>query len=127
MSFVLALHFNLVPLIWLAGGVSIIYGVVLLIRKRGMDRPMRIMLGVTAGLGIIQALLGGILWLSGARPADPLHYVYGLLVLAAIPVAFTYINNKSARRDMIVLIIAAFVVVAAAVRAFMTGAAVLPH
>lgn len=127
MSFVLALHFNLVPLIWLAGGVSTIYGIVLLIRKRGMDRPMRIMLGVTAGLGIIQALLGGILWLSGSRPVDPLHYVYGLIVLAAIPVAFTYINNKSARRDMIVLTIAAFVVVAAAVRAFMTGAAVLPH
>lgn len=127
MSFVLALHFNLVPLIWLAGGVSTIYGVVLLIRKRGLDRPMRIMLGVTAGLGIIQALLGGILWLSGSRPADPLHYVYGLIVLAAIPVAFTYINNKSARRDMIVLTIAALVVVAAAVRAFMTGAAVLPH
>ena len=125
MSFIHALHTNLVPLIWLFGGLSTIWGIVLLIRKRGMDRAMRLLLGVTAGLGVVQALLGGILWLSGARPLDPLHYVYGLLVLAALPVAYTYVDNKSARRDMVIFTIAAFVVVAAAVRAFMTGAGAL--
>jgi heme A synthase len=121
MQFILALHFNLVPLIWLCGGLATIWGIVLLIRKRGIDRVMRILLGVTAGLGVLQAALGGLLFLFGARPSDPLHYVYGLLVLAAIPVAYTYADNKSARRDMIVFTIAAVVVVAAAVRAFMTG------
>jgi hypothetical protein len=82
---------------------------------------MRVLLGVTAGLGVVQALMGGILWLSGARPSDPLHYVYGGIVLIALPVAYVYADNKSARRDMIVFTIAVFVVVAAAVRAFMTG------
>jgi heme A synthase len=123
MQFILALHFNLVPLIWLSGGLATIWGIVLLVRKRGIDRVMRILLGVTAGLGVLQAALGGLLFLTGARPSDPLHYVYGLLVLAAIPVAYTYADNKSARRDMIVFTIAAVVVVAAAVRAFMTGGA----
>lgn len=121
MPFFLALHFNIVPLIWLFGGLATIWGIVLLIRKRGIDRIMRILLGVTAGLGVIEAVLGGLLYASGARPADPLHYVYGLIVLAAVPVAFTYTDNKSARRDMIVFTLAAVVVVAAAVRAFMTG------
>lgn len=121
MPFFLALHFNIVPLIWLFGGLATIWGIVLLIRKRGIDRIMRILLGVTAGLGVVEAVLGGLLYASGARPADPLHYVYGLIVLAAVPVAFTYTDNKSARRDMIVFTLAAVVVVAAAVRAFMTG------
>src|SRR5690348_3153600 len=98
MPFFLALHFNIVPLIWLFGGLATIWGIVLLIRKRGIDRIMRILLGVTAGLGVIEAVLGGLLYASGARPADPLHYVYGLIVLAAVPVAFTYSDNKSARR-----------------------------
>lgn len=122
MPFILALHFNLVPLIWLFGGLATIWGIVLLIRKRGIDRIMRILLGVTAGLGVLEALIGGILWLFfGARPADPLHYVYGGIVLVLIPVAYTYVDNKSARRDMIIFTLAALVVVAAAVRAFMTG------
>jgi hypothetical protein len=82
-----------------------------------------VLLGVTAGLGVVEAALGGLLFLTGARPQHPLHYVYGLIVLAAIPVAYTYTDNKSARRDMIVFTIAALAVVGAGVRAFMTGGA----
>jgi heme A synthase len=122
MPFILGLHSTLVLFIWLVAGLATIWGIVLIIRKRGMDRVMRVLLGVTGGLGIVQALVGGVLWLSGARPADQLHYVYGLIVLAAVPVAFTYTDNKSVRRDMIIFTVAALVVVAAAVRAFMTGA-----
>jgi heme A synthase len=121
MAFLQTLHAALVPLIWGAGGVATIWGVVLLVQRRGIDRIMRILLAITAGLGILQGLIGGVMWLLGCRPHDNLHYVYGLLVLAAVPVAFTYADNKSARRDMLVLTIAALVVVAAAVRAFMTG------
>jgi hypothetical protein len=122
MAFILGLHQTLVPLIWLVGGLALIWGIVLLVRKRGLDRVMRILLGVTAGLGIVQAALGGLLFFFGQHPHDQLHYVYGLLVLAAIPVAYVYVDNKSARRDLITFTIAALVVVAAAVRAFMTGA-----
>ena len=49
--------------------------------------------------------------------------VHSGVMLAAIPVAYTYADNKSARRDMIVFTIAVVVVVAAGVRAFMTGGA----
>lgn len=128
MSFFVGLHLTLVPLIWLFGGLGTIWGIVLLVRKHAIDRLMRILLGVTAGLGIVQALIGGVLYLIyGARPADNLHFVYGLIVLVGIPVAFTYAENKpdadkkTARRDMIVFTIAIAAVAAAAVRAFMTG------
>ncbi len=122
MAFFVSLHFFMVPLIWIAGGLATIWGIILLVRKRGIDRIMRVLLSITAGLGVVQAAVGGILYFfGGVRPFDQLHYVYGLLVLAAIPIAYTYADNKSARRDMIVFTIAAVVVIAAAVRAFMTG------
>jgi hypothetical protein len=122
MGFFVGLHFFLVPLIWLFGGAGTVWGIVLLIRKRAIDRAMRLLMYVTAGLGVLQALVGGILFLFfGARPADNLHFVYGLIVLVGIPVAFVYADNRSARRDMIVYTIAIAAVAAAAVRAFMTG------
>lgn len=129
MPFLVALHCNLVPLIWVVGGVAMVWGLVLLVQRRALTRVLRIVLGVTAGLGALEALIGGILFLTGNHPKDNLHYVYGLIVLIAIPVAYTYADNKadanarSIRRDMIVYTVAAAVVVAAAVRAFMTGGA----
>ncbi len=80
-------------------------------------------LKVTGYLALIQALLGGLLVLMGAAPKDPLHFVYGIVVLLAVPVAFIYTTGKpeQARRDLIILLIAAVVVAAAAVRAFATG------
>ena len=78
---------------------------------------------VTGYLALFQAVLGGILFLMGGRPTDQLHYVYGLVVLLAVPVASVYATGKreQARRDLIILLIGALVVAAAAVRAFMTG------
>ncbi len=72
---------------------------------------------------MIQAALGGLLVALGGRPADSLHYVYGILVLVAIPVAYTYASGKieHSRRDLLFLVIAAVVVAAAAVRAYATG------
>ncbi len=125
MSFFQGLHFYLVPLILLGGGLGTIWGIVLLVRKRATDRVMRWLMYITAGLGVLQALVGGILFLFfGARPEDQLHFVYGLIVLIGIPVALVYADNKSARRDLIVYTIAIAAVAAAAVRALMTGGAV---
>jgi hypothetical protein len=126
-GFFVGLHLTLVPLIWLVAGAATVWGIVLLVRHRGIDRVMRVLVGVVAGLGVVQAAIGGLLYITNHRPADNLHFVYGLIVLVAIPVAYTYADNKadadarSLRRDMIVFTVAAAVVLAAAVRAFMTG------
>jgi|GEM_PF-1914233 len=94
-------------------------------RRQSLISPLfRSALKVTGYLALIQAILGGVLWLTGARPADQLHIVYGIVVLLAVPVAFVYMTGKPERmrRDLTFLIIAAVVVAAAAVRAWMTGA-----
>lgn len=82
----------------------------------------RYALAVVAGLGVLQALLGGALVLFfHCQPHEQLHYVYGLIVLLAIPVAFAYSDQAQVRRDVIIMTIAIVAILGAAVRAFMTG------
>ena len=87
----------------------------------GLARVFRWSLIVTAALGLVQAAAGGILLLLGQRPSDPLHYVYGAIVLLAIPVGYVYSDQKQVRRDFVIMTIALVAVVGAAARAYMTG------
>jgi hypothetical protein len=119
-------------LVEIVGGLTLIAGIVWLVLYRGkavavsdpVDQVRRIFrygLIATFALGALQAVLGGLLSLLGGRPANPLHYVYGLLVLALIPVLWVYSDQNRVRRDVIIMSIAALLVVAAGVRALMTG------
>ena len=84
-------------------------------------RVFRWLLAVTAGLGALQAVFGVLLVTQGCQPREGLHYVYGVIVLAAIPVAYVYSDQQQVRRDIIIMTIAAAAVVGAAIRAFATG------
>ncbi len=140
MQTLLSLHFIMVPLILAAGALALIAGITLLVLRRRLSdgdapasgpaalftRAFRILMWVTAGLGVIQAIFGGLIYLNGGRPGDVLHFVYGGIVLLAIPVAYVYSDQKRVRRDLIIMVIAVVAVIGAAVRALMTGGA-LPH
>lgn len=132
MNAIISIHRDLVGLVLAAGAVTLICGLVLLFRFRSagpelgaglvsLNRWFRRLLWITAGIGIVQALVGGIIFVGGERPADNLHFVYGLIVLGAIPVAYVYSDQKAVRRDIIIMVIAVVAFIGAAVRAFMTG------
>lgn len=134
----LGIHTFLVPVILLAGALTLICGITLLVLRRGVaddqtpasasaprfTKAFRWLLVATASLGALQAVVGGLIFLTGARPGDQLHFVYGGIVLLAIPIAYAYSDQKRVRRDLIIMVIAIVAVIGAAVRAFMTGA---PH
>ena len=124
------LHFFNAILILIAGTVTGIWGLILFfMKKQTIIRPWRIALIFTAIVGFLQALFGIILLLLGQKPGTGtglyyLHFVYGAIVALAIPVAVTYATGgKKPRRDMLLFSIIALVLVAAALRAFVTG----PH
>ncbi len=89
-----------------------------------LNHPWKIALIVTAIDGLLQGLLGVTLVLLGQKPGGGslyyLHYVYGAIVLLAIPVGYTY-ASKSARRTTLILSLAALIIAAAGARAMMTG------
>ena len=138
LNFILSLHTLMVPLILVVAGLALIIGIALLIMTRGagaglpeqpqgtdrvsiLRRIFRILLQVTAGLGVLQAVFGGLLFLQGKHPAEGLHFVYGLIVLGAIPVAYVYSDQKQVRRDIVIMSIAVLAVIGAAIRALATG------
>ncbi|HEV2655533.1 MAG TPA: hypothetical protein VGT82_11260 [Ktedonobacteraceae bacterium] len=94
-------------------------------------KSWRIALTVTVVLALIQGVFGLTMVLLGLRPGRPddslyyLHFVYGGIVALVIPVATTYATGgKNRRRDILIYSIAALILTAAAVRAWMTGPAV---
>jgi heme A synthase len=94
-------------------------------------QPWRRALTVTIVLSLLQGLLGIIMVIMGKKPGPPgdslyyLHFVYGGIVALVIPVATTYATGgKNVRRDILIYSIAALILTAAAVRAWMTGPAV---
>ncbi len=119
-------YFNMV-LVLASGAVAASWGFVLFFMKKPMNRPWRISLIVTAVIAALQAVLGIGLVLLGQKPGTGtglfyLHYVYGAIVVLAIPIAITYATGgKNPRRDILIFSIAALVLVAAAIRALMTG------
>src|SRR5579863_10786890 len=129
-DFISSLHFFNGILILIAGTVTGVWGLILFfMKKQTIIRPWRIALIFTAIVGFLQALFGIILLLLGQHPGTGtglyyLHFVYGAIVALAIPVAVTYATgSKKPRRDILLFSIICLVLVAAAVRALMTG----PH
>ena len=126
MQFLINLHIAMFFFLLAAGTICAFWGLGLVIFRRkstSISSIYRSALRVTAAMALIQALIGATLYLTGARAADQLHYVYGIVVLIAIPLALIYRSGKPEhiRRDLLILAFAALVVAAAAVRAALTG------
>jgi hypothetical protein len=70
--------------------------------RSAVDRAVLAVLGSVIAAGLI----GAILLVTGARPADPLHFVYGPAALIALPVAIwvgargTRVGSPRVRRDV---------------------------
>ncbi len=126
-DFIASVHYFNVILVLTAAVVTGVWGLILYFMKRSVMRAWNIALIVTAILGVIQGVLGLTLVALGQRPGTGqdlyyLHYVYGGIVALAIPIALTYTTSgKNPRRDMLIFSIAALILAAAGVRAWMTG------
>jgi heme A synthase len=129
---VVHIHYYNVVLVIASALVTGVWGLILYFTKRSgtekaLNRPWRTSLIVTSALGLLQGLLGVTLVALGQKPGGGvglyyLHYVYGAIVAFAIPVALTYTTSgKNPRRDMLIFSIAALILAAAGVRAWMTG------
>ncbi len=72
-------------------------------------------------LMLAQGLLGVLLVIGGARPADWLHLLYGVLVALSWPGVYIYTHARGDRREAGCYALVSFFVFGLAVRAIMTG------
>ena len=130
-SFLINFHQIVAPIILVLGGIFLLAGLgIVFVTRRDeaalgqvgwLRSTFRLFMWLTAAGGVLQAILGALLLSQGLHPKEGLHFVYGLIVLAAVPVAFVYSDQKKVRADIIIMTIAAAAIVGAAVRAMMTG------
>lgn len=128
---VLMLHTYNVYFIWVTFAIAGFWGLILYFGKRAMIKPWRISLIVAMVFGMLQAVFGIYMVARGLKPGGGvgnyyLHYMYGGLVALGIPltwISFTSSSGENKRYDLLVYSIAALVIVALGVRAWMTGPA----
>lgn len=73
------------------------------------------------GVAVLQGLIGIVLLILGNRPADALHYLYGVLAVITLPSAYFYGDRASERRDSLILGLAGLFLVGVAIRSMTTG------
>ena len=98
-----------------------IWGLVMYFRKLPPSGGYRSTLVLTEVLFIGQGLLGIGLFVGGARPHDPLHWLYGPLLVIVLPIAASYVSGRESRREALIYGIAGLFMFGLAVRAYMTG------
>jgi heme A synthase len=76
---------------------------------------------VMMALLVGEVLVGGIVYLGGGRPGEALHLLYGIAVLAVLPIASTFAADAPRRAYSGVLAVAAAVVLLLAWRLLSTG------
>lgn len=68
-----------------------------------------------------QGALGVFLVISGARPADLLHFLYGVLVALGWPAVYLYTNARATRTEAAFYALVSFAIFGLAIRGMMTG------
>jgi len=93
----------------------------LYLRKQAPSGSYRATLVLTEGLFIVQGLVGIAMFVAGARPHDPLHWLYGPLLVIVLPIAASYLSGRDSRREALVYGLATLFMFGLAIRAYMTG------
>jgi heme A synthase len=87
---------------------------------RGHRLVRRAGLAVSAVL-VIEVLVGAVLYLGGARPAEGLHLLYGLVILAVLPFASSFASEAPPRSYTGALAVGGLVILLLAWRLLSTG------
>lgn len=75
-----------------------LWGLFRAIRNNGVDGSYMGALVIGEGLFLLQALLGVILLIDGARPGRMIHLLYGAFAIVALPGLFAYIKGDDSNR-----------------------------
>jgi uncharacterized membrane protein len=120
-TFVLSLHRGLFfagLILALAIGV---WGLAMYVRRVAPSGAYNSALGIVEGLFIVQGLVGVTLFAGGRRPHDPLHWLYGVLLVIVLPIATTYTSGRHDPRQSLVYGIAGLFMAGLAIRALTTS------
>jgi heme A synthase len=97
-----------------------IWAVVSGVRKQAFTPALRGALFIGVGLCVVQAAVGMALVITGFRPLDNLHYLYGASIIVTLPLVASYIVDKKVSRPLVYGVASLFMA-GLAIRAITTG------
>ena len=98
-----------------------VWGTYLYFRKHELSGGFRASYLIMGGLTAAQGLIGLLAFITGGRPTELLHLVYGAFAVLFIPGAYFYAQGGTRRREAVILAGAAWVVSIAYFRGIATG------
>ncbi len=102
--------------------ICMVWGFGLAVRRHPNSASYRGALRLAELLILVEVIIGALTFLSGKRPPDSLHFVYGIVILLAIPAGEAFGGQWwNGRREPLVTAIGCLLASALAVRAAMTG------
>lgn len=107
-----ALFFTIIMALW---------GIWRYFRRQGVDGSYWGALVIAEILYLVQAVIGVSLWLSGNRPGQIIHLLYGLVSILVVPGVFVYTKGDEQRRAMLIYGISFLFMIGIILRALMTG------
>lgn len=102
--------------------MAAIWGLALAIRREPVSPPYRGMLLIAEGLVVVEMLVGLAVRVSGTAPSpQPLHFLYGALVVLILPLAFGIAQGPREKRAPLIFGIALVFLTGLSIRALNTG------
>ncbi len=102
-------------------GILALWGFWRYFRKQGPDASYFGALVIGEILVLIQGALGATLYFSGLRPGRPIHLLYGIVSLLAIPAVYAFTRGNADRRDSLIYGAVLLFLVGILLRAVQTG------
>lgn len=105
----------------LFAGLAALWGLVSYLRGKGVEGNFWGILAIGEVLFLSQIVLGIIMWLNNARPAQGVHLLYGVVTVIAIPAYFTISKGRDDRTATLAYTLICIFLVGIAARAAMTA------
>lgn len=106
------LYFALIVAVW---------ALIQVVQKREIGGNFWGAVAIGEGLVVLQAVVGVILWIQGALPARPIHFLYGAVAALTWPGVFAATRGETGRRETIYWFVASLFLAGIAFRAITTG------
>jgi len=98
-----------------------LWGLLMAAANRSVGGSFRSTYILSIGVFGLQAIIGIVLLVSGARPRDFLHILYGIVPFVALGGGYTWSSGMKSRREALTLGVAALFTFGIVIRAFTTG------
>jgi hypothetical protein len=116
------IHANLANTAFLFSLIAGIWGVVTYIRGRGVGGSYWGILAIAEILFVAEGIMGGLLWLGGARPLRPaIHILYGAVAILTLPFYYALSKGREDRAAALIYGVLCLFLTGISLRSMVTG------